>query len=111
MGYIKAEDLLPPELLRRVQEYAEGQLLYIPRRDAHRNAWGSLSGAQTHLRERNARIRDESRAGAPSASWRSATTFPKRASSASFGTAHPPRHPRNGLRRVPHEPGKQATVL
>ena len=63
MGYIKAEDLLPPELLRRVQEYAEGQLLYIPRRDARRNAWGSLSGAQTHLRERNARIRDESRAG------------------------------------------------
>lgn len=63
MGYIKAEDILPPELLRRIQEYAEGRLLYIPRREARRSGWGSLSGARLRLQRRNARIRDERRAG------------------------------------------------
>ena len=44
MGYIKAEDILPAELLRQVQSYAEGQLIYIPRR-SRRSCWGSISGA------------------------------------------------------------------
>ena len=63
MGYIKADALLPPELLRRIQDYAEGQLLYIPRRDAKRSDWGSLSGARLRLQRRNARIRRERRLG------------------------------------------------
>lgn len=63
MGYIKAEDALPPELLRRVQEYAEGQLLYIPRRTAKRSTWGSVSGTRLWLEDRNARILAERRAG------------------------------------------------
>ena len=62
MGYIKAEDALPPELLRRVQEYAGGQLLYIPRRDG-RSDWGSLSGARLRLSRRDERIRAERRSG------------------------------------------------
>ena len=62
MGYIKADELLPEELLRRIQDYAEGQLLYIPRRDK-RSDWGSLSGARQLLQRRNARIRRERRLG------------------------------------------------
>lgn len=63
MGYIKADEILPQDLLRRVQEYAEGRLLYIPRRDDRRSGWGSLSGTRARLRERDARIRLERRAG------------------------------------------------
>lgn len=63
MGYIKAEDVLPAELLRRVQDYAEGQLLYVPRRAKRRCTWGSVSGTRTHLLERNARIMEERRSG------------------------------------------------
>ncbi|MBQ8109841.1 MAG: hypothetical protein IJ124_06775 [Clostridia bacterium] len=63
MGYIRAEDVLPDELLRRVQEYAEGQLLYIPRQGARRCTWGSVSGTRAWLQSRNARIREERRAG------------------------------------------------
>lgn len=63
MGYIKAQSVLPAELLRRVQEYAEGQLLYIPRRNARRSTWGSVSGAQLRLQRRNTRILAERRAG------------------------------------------------
>lgn len=63
MGYIKAEDILPPALLRQVQEYAEGQLLYIPRQGARRSLWGSVSGAREALRRRDERIRSERLAG------------------------------------------------
>ena len=63
MGYIKADEILPQELLRRVQDYAEGQLLYIPRRRDRRSGWGSLSGTRAQLQRRNARIRGERRAG------------------------------------------------
>lgn len=63
MGYIKADEVLPDELLRRVQDYAEGQLLYIPRREARRSDWGSISGTRTQLAARNERIRGERRLG------------------------------------------------
>jgi len=63
MGYINADEILPQDLLRRIQEYAEGRLLYIPRRGDRRSGWGSLSGTQARLRERDARIRLERRAG------------------------------------------------
>ena len=63
MGYIKADEILPQELFRRVQDYAEGQLLYIPRRDDKRNTWGSLSGTRTQLAARNAHIRYDRQTG------------------------------------------------
>ena len=31
MEYVKAETVLPPELLREVQRYVDGRILYIPR--------------------------------------------------------------------------------
>jgi len=33
MGYQNAKDVLPPELLRLLQRYAEGECLYIPRQE------------------------------------------------------------------------------
>ena len=30
MSYIKAEDILPRELLETIQQYVDGQLIYIP---------------------------------------------------------------------------------
>lgn len=63
MGYKNAEDILPACLLRRVQEYAAGETLYIPVR-GQRRAWGELSGIRQELATRNAQIRAEYRAGA-----------------------------------------------
>ena len=63
MGYIRAEDALPPELLARVQEYVDGQTLYIPRKGATRSRWGAQSGARELLEQRNLRIRAEHRSG------------------------------------------------
>ena len=63
MGYRRAEDVLPAEVLALVQEYAAGELLYIPRREKERYTWGSVSGARESLARRNARIRADARAG------------------------------------------------
>ncbi len=33
MRYMKAADVLPPDLLAQVQAYIDGEYLYIPRRE------------------------------------------------------------------------------
>jgi Mor family transcriptional regulator len=40
MSYIRAEHILPKELLELIQEYADGQYLYIPRKSDSRKCWG-----------------------------------------------------------------------
>lgn len=57
MPYIKANELLPPELLQEVQKYVQGSLMYIPRAAENRMGWGELSGARENFDRRNAAIR------------------------------------------------------
>ena len=40
MSYIKAEEILPEELIRQIQEYADGVYIYIPRKPGARHPWG-----------------------------------------------------------------------
>ena len=63
MGYIKANEVLPPELIQRIQQYVDGRTLYIPKKSARRSGWGSLSGARRALARRNARIWADYQAG------------------------------------------------
>lgn len=37
MRYMKAADVLPPDLLAQVQAYIDGEYLYIPRRETSAN--------------------------------------------------------------------------
>lgn len=55
MKYENARDILPPELLRQVQSYAAGTLLYIP--TAEKRGWGETTGYRRQLAERNRDIR------------------------------------------------------
>ena len=64
MSYIRAEDILPPDVLLLVQSYVEGRLLYIPKKRIARNKWGSVSGSKTYYSRRNALICAEFRQGA-----------------------------------------------
>ena len=57
MRYQKAEDVLPAELLEKIQEYADGVYLYIPRRADHRQSWGNSTRYREELRQRNESIR------------------------------------------------------
>ena len=44
MRYMKAADVLPPDLLAQVQAYIDGEYLYIPRRETSRKPWGAANG-------------------------------------------------------------------
>ena len=63
MSYIKAEKILPEELIRRIQEYADGVYIYIPRKPGTRHAWGQETDYKAELKTRNDRIRNDYAAG------------------------------------------------
>jgi Mor family transcriptional regulator len=61
--YKNAAEVLPDHLLQRLQEYAAGQVLYVPT-PLRRLGWGERSGAREELRRRNEAIRARRSAGA-----------------------------------------------
>jgi len=60
---MKAEEILPEELIRRIQEYADGVYIYIPRKPGTRRAWGQKTDYKAELKIRNDRIRSDYAAG------------------------------------------------
>lgn len=56
MKYIKAQNVLPEELIKQIQEYVNGDYLYIPRKDGEQKAWGEKSGTKGILKERNREV-------------------------------------------------------
>ncbi|AEE15607.1 CD3324 family protein [Treponema brennaborense] len=65
MGYVKAGDVLPAELLDAVQRYADGVYLYIPRRGDSRKKWGEANCSREQLARRNREICDKYADGVP----------------------------------------------
>ena len=64
MRYIKAEDILPEEVVKLIQQYVDGETIYIPRKAENRLAWGCRTGYKTELSQRNERILEEHASGA-----------------------------------------------
>ncbi len=56
-SYINADGLLPPDLLREIQKYVQGSLVYIPRHPDKHLGWGAKNGARDNLDKRNDAIR------------------------------------------------------
>ncbi|MGL4990518.1 MAG: CD3324 family protein [Sarcina sp.] len=56
MKYAKAQDVLPEEILKLIQEYVDGKYLYIPRKDENQKSWGENSGIKNSLQIRNNEI-------------------------------------------------------
>lgn len=56
MGYKNADKVLPAELLKLVQQYVEGDYLYIPRMENQRKSWGENTNIREELQERNRNI-------------------------------------------------------
>ena len=61
MSYIKAENVLPQELIDTIQQYVDGKLIYIPCKE--KQEWGSMTSARTFFRERNERIYENYKSG------------------------------------------------
>lgn len=63
MNYKNAKDIFPPELLREIQNYVQGERIYIPQIDNVRLTWGSKSGSHEKITFRNAEIVKKYRQG------------------------------------------------
>lgn len=53
MSYRKAEEILPRELIEVIQQYVDGENIYIPRKLEHRKGWGERTQARQELDARN----------------------------------------------------------
>ncbi|KAB8129912.1 hypothetical protein F9U64_14830 [Gracilibacillus oryzae] len=56
MKYMKATEVLPEDLLERLQDYIQGEMLYIPKKETARSKWGTRSGNRQYYDERNKQI-------------------------------------------------------
>lgn len=56
MGYIKAEEILPAEVIGLIQQYVDGKSIYIPRKQNHRQEWGTGTKIKQELSIRNEQI-------------------------------------------------------
>jgi hypothetical protein len=56
MKYRNASEILPDDLLKELQKYAPGEILYVPS-DKNRTQWGEKTGARQFYVQRNEEIR------------------------------------------------------
>lgn len=56
MQYKNAKEVLPPSLLKEMQKYIQGDLIYIPKAKKERAAWGEVSGSRELIAKRNEEI-------------------------------------------------------
>lgn len=54
MSYVKAEEILPRELLEAIQQYVNGQVIYIPCKE--KKDWGSKTETKQYYETRNQEI-------------------------------------------------------
>ena len=67
MGYIRAEEILPIEVMELVQQYVDGENIYIPRKRANRQEWGAGTHIRQELWARDRQIYEEHLAGSKTA--------------------------------------------
>lgn len=56
MSYKKANDVLPHTLLSAVQQYIDGEYIYIPRKEDSKLPWGANTETRDTLQARNREI-------------------------------------------------------
>ena len=56
MSYANARDIFPDEILELIQNYVDGEYIYIPKKEENKIAWGELTNSKRELLNRNARI-------------------------------------------------------
>ena len=63
MSYRSAEQILPAEIIELIQQYVDGENIYIPRKTENRKKWGEETRIQQELDIRNQKIFREYLAG------------------------------------------------
>ncbi|MBQ3164099.1 MAG: hypothetical protein IJC02_06125 [Lachnospiraceae bacterium] len=59
MGYIRAEQILPLEIIELIQQYVDGENIYIPRKAENRQEWGTGTSIREELQGRNQKIYED----------------------------------------------------
>ncbi|MEE1304755.1 MAG: CD3324 family protein [Agathobacter sp.] len=54
MSYVKAEEILPKELIETIQQYVSGEIIYIPCKE--KKDWGSQTETKQYYKTRNLEI-------------------------------------------------------
>ena len=65
MRYIKGKNVLPEDMIRAIQEYVDGEFIYIPRKNGNQKAWGEKNGTKDMLKDRNTEIYEKHSEGMP----------------------------------------------
>ncbi|MCI9442403.1 MAG: hypothetical protein HFH15_14465 [Ruminococcus sp.] len=63
MDYIRAVEIFPPELVEQLQQYVDGAVVYIPKKEEDKKAWGERTTTKRELARRNAKIYKDFQAG------------------------------------------------
>lgn len=56
MGYFRADEILPKNIIELIQNYIDGENIYIPRKESNKKEWGSQTLIRQELRDRNSSI-------------------------------------------------------
>ncbi len=56
MQYKNGKEVLPPNLLKELQKYIQGELIYIPKKTNERAGWGEINGSRQVIAQRNEEI-------------------------------------------------------
>lgn len=54
MSYVRAEEILPEELIEEIQRYVSGRSIYIPCKE--KKSWGSQTKTRQYYQDRNVQI-------------------------------------------------------
>lgn len=56
MSYINAKKLLPMDLVELIQDYIDGEYIYIPKKEDNKKSWGENTNIKNELTFRNNNI-------------------------------------------------------
>ena len=56
MRYLKAQNVLPEDVISIIQQFVDGEFVYIPRKSGEQRSWGEKSGTKDSLKERYKQI-------------------------------------------------------
>lgn len=57
MSYVRAEEILPKELIETIQQYVDGKSIYIPCKE--KRDWGSQTKTRQYYYDRNRDIKEQ----------------------------------------------------
>jgi len=63
MSYKTQTAPLPKELIEQIQEYVDGKVIYIPKKQEHKKRWGTVTDTKTFYSIRNCEICKDYRQG------------------------------------------------